>query len=108
MNRSILNRLILTIYLVLLPFFATLSLQVTATVIEANPIQFKHDLVQGAMVIGQVPLGSQLTINGRDIVVDEGGVFVFGLGRDAKANLRVSLQDKNGIRTDYSLSLIHI
>ena len=47
---------------------------------------------QGAMVIGHANPGSTVRVDGRTLRVDADGRFVFGVGRDEKGPLTVSIQ----------------
>ncbi len=50
---------------------------------------------QGAMVIGKVPAGSMVRYAGRNLLVTSYGSVVFGVGRDEKGPLQVSVQAPN-------------
>lgn len=49
----------------------------------AQELHLEGQLVQGGLVRGQVPPGSEVVLDGRTLRVDPGGRFVFGFGRDA-------------------------
>lgn len=53
-------------------------------------LELKGELVQGGMLIGRVMPGEQVEIMGRSIRVDDQGLFVFGLGRDAPAEIKLT------------------
>lgn len=57
--------------------------------IFAQALELSGELVQGGMVIGKVSPGERVELMGRDIRVDDDGLFVFGLGRDAPPQLDV-------------------
>ncbi|MEM9232775.1 MAG: M23 family metallopeptidase [Pseudomonadota bacterium] len=48
---------------------------VTQTVLEGN-------LAQGGLITGRTPPGSQVLLDGDEILVDENGYFIIGFGRD--------------------------
>ena len=47
---------------------------------------------QGAMVIGEAEPGSDVRVSGRKLRVDADGRFVFGVGRDEKGPVKISIQ----------------
>lgn len=51
---------------------------------------------QGAMVIGEAEPGSDVRVSGRKLRVDADGRFVFGVGRDEKGPVEVSIQPAGG------------
>ena len=50
-----------------------------------HDVVLKGQFIQGGMIIGQAPAGSQVNLNGDPLTLSPGGVFVFGLDRDAKS-----------------------
>lgn len=58
-------------------------------------IVFPTSVSQGAMVIGKVPAGSVVRYAGRDLRVTTYGSVVFGVGRDEKGPVRVSVLSPN-------------
>ena len=58
-------------------------------------IVFPPSVSQGAMVIGKVPAGSVVRYAGRNLRVTPYGSVVFGVGRDEKGPLQVSVQAPN-------------
>ncbi|RZO84140.1 MAG: M23 family metallopeptidase [Oceanococcus sp.] len=61
----------------------------------AEPVELRGPLMQGGLIIGQAPAGSQVRLDGQALRVSPQGNFVFGLGRDhpAQIELRVVLPD---------------
>ncbi|WP_438957685.1 M23 family metallopeptidase [Porticoccus sp.] len=53
-------------------------------------LELKGELVQGGMLIGRVTPGEQVEVMGRSVRVDDQGLFVFGLGRDAPAEIKLT------------------
>lgn len=76
-------------FLFLLLVFSVLSFA------EELSIHFDQTLVQGALVTGKTNAKS-LSVDNRNISLDEQGRFVFGLGRNAKANLSIALFSEGG------------
>lgn len=61
----------------------------------AFSLELKGPLIQGGLLIGQTSPGEQVEIMGRAIRADEQGLFVFGLGRDTPAEIKLTLT--NGV-----------
>lgn len=61
----------------------------------AEPVELRGPLMQGGLIIGQAPAGSQVRLDGQALRVSPQGNFVFGLGRDhpTQIELRVVLPD---------------
>lgn len=60
---------------------------------------------QGAMVIGEAPPGSDVRVAGRKLRVDADGRFVFGVGRDEKGPVEVSIQPVGGTAQTASIAI---
>lgn len=71
----------------------------------AEPVELRGPLMQGGLIIGQAPAGSQVRLDGQALRVSPQGNFVFGLGRDhpAQMDLRVVLPD--GVQWQRSLNI---
>ena len=63
-----------------------------------QPIELQGQWQQGAVLRGRVPPGSQLSLDGKPVMVAKGGEFVFGLGRDASQTAEVTLETPDGER----------
>ena len=61
--------------------------------------------IQGAMLRGKVEPGINVQIADREVYVDSKGEFVFGLGRDEKAEFQITLLSGNGDRSVHSYSI---
>jgi murein DD-endopeptidase MepM/ murein hydrolase activator NlpD len=48
----------------------------------AEPVRWQGPVVQGGLLIGQAPPGSQVSFDGVSVAVSEDGQFLFGFGRD--------------------------
>lgn len=61
----------------------------------AAEVTFDGDLVQGGLMIGSAPPGSDVQLDGQALMVDEHGRFLIGFGRDAHRPhaLKVRLPD---------------
>jgi murein DD-endopeptidase MepM/ murein hydrolase activator NlpD len=74
----------------------TAAVPVAGAATEQTPVvTLRREPVQGAMMVGAVPPGSRVLLGERALRVDDDGTFVFGLDRDAPAQLalRVRLPD---------------
>ena len=77
-------------------FLLLLGLPATVGALE---LELEGELRQGAMVIGRVEPGVQVSLEGHVLRVDqETGTFVFGLGRDAAATARLEVVGPDGAR----------
>ncbi|WP_041523096.1 M23 family metallopeptidase [Gilvimarinus agarilyticus] len=61
-----------------------------------QPIELHGQWQQGAILRGRVPVGSQLTLDGKPVMVAQGGEFVFGLGRDAAKTAKLIIEAPSG------------
>lgn len=68
-------------------------------------LELKGELVQGGMLIGRVAPGEQVEIMGRAIKVDDQGLFVFGLGRDAPAEIKLTHTNSSDEVTTHSYAV---
>ena len=68
-------------------------------------LELKGELVQGGMLIGQVTPGEQVEIMGRPVRVDDQGLFVFGLGRDAPAEIKLTHTNGGNEVTTFSYAV---
>lgn len=59
---------------------------------QQDSVKLRGELTQGAMILGEALPGSQVWVNDKKITLMPNGVFVFGLGRDASAELQLSVQ----------------
>ncbi|PAJ72958.1 peptidase [Pseudoalteromonas sp. NBT06-2] len=61
-----------------------------------NALELKGNLIQGGMVIGQLPKAKLVYLNGQKLKLGNSGLFVFGFGRDAKLDHVLSWKDNTG------------
>ena len=71
-----------TIFIIFFLFFTTTSF-------AAN---FKGKFIQGGFIIGETEPGSKVTIDKRKVKVTKEGFFVFGLGRDRKYDVTITIK----------------
>jgi murein DD-endopeptidase MepM/ murein hydrolase activator NlpD len=71
---------------------ATTALQVSAS----DRIEIPDRLQQGQLVVGHAPTGTHIEYNGRALRIGKDGVFVFGLERDAPAQVALQVTDALG------------
>jgi hypothetical protein len=62
----------------------------------AADLDLKGDLIQGSLIRGQVPVGSQVWLGKQALKVSPQGHFVFGFGRDAGLTHQLKWQRKDG------------
>lgn len=62
----------------------------------AAALDLHGDLVQGALVTGEVEPGSRVLLGGKAIAVGADGVFVFGFGRDQAAAAQLTVIHPDG------------
>ncbi|MEP6484264.1 MAG: M23 family metallopeptidase [Rudaea sp.] len=71
-----------------------------------NRIDIPPHLQQGELVIGHASRGAHVDYNGRDLHVGEDGVFVFGLDREAPAQISIRAKFADGTSQTVSVSVI--
>lgn len=77
--------------------FILLALVVsTVTPCVSFALEIKGNWIQGQMLIGTVEPGSKVRFSNKNVTVDEDGVFVVGLGRDAKPSVDITVTAPNG------------
>ncbi|MGB1546914.1 MAG: M23 family metallopeptidase [Alphaproteobacteria bacterium] len=72
-----------------------------ATAGEAPDFHFKGDFIQGGLVTGRAPPGSELRLEGRALRLSREGDFVIAFGRKAKPGMEIAYRladGKSGIR----------
>ena len=73
--------------------------------LPADGIRLKGEKKPGALLIGKVPAGSKVSLNGRALHVSAEGDFVFGLDRDARSGDRVEAVFPDGTKHTEKLQL---
>lgn len=64
-----------------------------------------NDYVQGGMLIGHAPSGSQVWQDGKSIRVSQDGVFLIGFGRDMPAQSKLKIQYPDGTTEKRTLAV---
>lgn len=65
---------------------------------NANALDLQGNWLQGGIVIGKVPLGTQVEYKGKTLRISPDGQFVIGFGRDEPSEALVTVIDKEGQR----------
>ena len=73
--------------------------------IPAVALEVEGQWVQGSMLIGHVEPGDKVFFGGRQVRVADDGVFVIGLGRDAKAKAQVTVTKTDGSSTTHDFAI---
>jgi hypothetical protein len=68
--------------------------------------ELPEQVSQGALVIGTTAPGNRVGVDGRELRVDPQGRFVFGVGRDARGPLPVSITWFDGARETVNLRVL--
>jgi len=74
----------------------TLLMLLQAAVAVAGSLNLSGTLQQGGMVVGRVPAGSQVSLDGESLRVSTDGVFVLGFDRDAPAGAALTVTYPDG------------
>lgn len=75
---------------------------------QANPVadvQLTGPMEQGGLVLGSVPVGAQVNLDGRTVRVTPEGRFVIGFDRDAKPRSTLLVQTADGSKTTQMLTI---
>ena len=62
---------------------------------NAFAVEFKGKFIQGHFIIGKTESGTKVLIDKKEVRVTDGGFFAFGIGRDRKYNIVITL-NKDG------------
>ncbi|HEY9163740.1 MAG TPA: M23 family metallopeptidase [Magnetovibrio sp.] len=73
--------------------------------VPAWALELSGQFMQGGLVIGQAEPGAKVTLDGETVDVGANGAFVFGFGRDAKAQATLVVSEANGERETRTLSV---
>ena len=71
-----------------------------------DDIVFPTRVSQGALVFGKVPAGSRVLHAGRELRVTPYGTVVFGVGRDEKGPLAVTVDDRQGRESNVDITVL--
>ena len=58
-------------------------------------VTFDGKFIQGSFILGKTEPGSKVSIDNQKIKVTSDGYFAFGLGRDRKNDIIITLNDNN-------------
>ncbi|OZG73052.1 peptidase [Hahella sp. CCB-MM4] len=72
---------------------------------QDNTLALEGKLVQGGMIIGQAPPGSQVWLDGKSLELTSDGHFVFGFGRDAEADHDLKVIYPDGVQEQKALAI---
>jgi murein DD-endopeptidase MepM/ murein hydrolase activator NlpD len=64
---------------------------------KVSAVEFNGKFIQGHFIIGKTDPGSKVKIDKKQIRVSKNGYFAFGIGRDRKYDIVISLE-KNGVK----------
>lgn len=76
-----------------------------ALAVNAGELNWQGPWTQGGLIVGQAPPGTRLELDGQTVPVAPDGAFVFGFGRDASPQARLSVAFPDGRREDRILSI---
>ncbi len=71
----------------------------------AGPLSWQGQLTQGGLIVGQASPGVRLALDGQPIPLTPQGAFVFGFGREAPPQARLSVLFPDGQREDRLLNI---
>ncbi|CDH47492.1 MAG: M23 family metallopeptidase [Candidatus Competibacteraceae bacterium] len=73
--------------------------------VGAGELNWQGQMTQGGLIIGRVAPGTRLELDGQPLPVAPDGAFVFGFGRDAPLQARLSTLFPDGLRQDRMLAI---
>jgi murein DD-endopeptidase MepM/ murein hydrolase activator NlpD len=88
---------------------ALLGLGLAVAACSANAadrdLQLPASLQQGQLVLGHAPKGAKIEFEGHRLLIGPDDVFVFGIGRDAPAEVKLHIRYSNGKANDIALKI---
>jgi murein DD-endopeptidase MepM/ murein hydrolase activator NlpD len=72
---------------------------------SSHSVELEGELTQGSLIRGKTTPNSQVWLNDKPIKVSEEGIFVFGFGRDATVNHKLTWQNIEGHLEHQSITL---
>ncbi len=81
------------------------TLIVGAHAAASPPLELDGAFVQGGLVRGQVPPGSEVSFAGRRLQLDPDGRFLFGFGRDQASGPRLTVRYQDGSQAARQLEI---
>lgn len=73
----------------------------TLTSMVSAALELRGEWQQGGVIIGKVPMGTQVEYRDKKLQISPTGEFVIGLGRDAEKQANLVTIDSNGIRKEH-------
>ncbi|WP_219821661.1 M23 family metallopeptidase [Sneathiella aquimaris] len=75
------------------------------TPLVAGELELKGAFTQGGLILGKTAPGASISLNGKEIRVSDTGEFVFGFGRDHKAEALLEVKRPDGTITKKRLKI---
>ena len=72
---------------------------------DAGDLNWQGRMTQGGLIVGRVAPGTRMELDGQPLAVAPTGAFVFGFGRDAPLQARLSTLFPDGLRQDRILTI---
>ncbi len=72
---------------------------------SGGELRWQGSLTQGGLIVGQAPPGTRLALDGQPTPVGPDGAFVFGFGRDALPQARLTVLSPDGAREERVLTI---
>lgn len=73
----------------------------TLTSMVSAALELKGEWQQGGVIIGKVPVGTQVEYRDKKLQISPTGEFVIGLGRDAEKQASLVTIDSDGVRKEH-------
>ena len=71
-----------------------------------SALHLEGEIVQGGIVFGQVEPGSEVSLDGRNVMVSDDGNFVIGFGRDETGTRKLVVSEPSGASTSKDLPIV--
>ncbi len=68
-------------------------------------LEIEGEAVQGGLIFGQAPAGSEVTLDGQNLMVSPEGRFLFGFGRDDTGSVTLSVRHPDGSHESLELTI---
>ena len=72
---------------------------------NSSALQLNGARTQGGLVIGRVAPRERVFLDSREVRVSPDGVFLIGFGRDAPSEVKLLVQNRDGVRVEKRLSI---
>ena len=72
---------------------------------NSSALQLNGARTQGGLVIGRVAPRVRVFLDSREVRVSPDGVFLFGFGRDAPSEVKLLVQNRDGVRVEKRLGI---